>query len=152
LASATFSVFLRSNFFVVLRNREILERDTSSFSSITLEVVHLSKGGDRKAPGEPLELAPQANPLWSKPPGILSTSRIAPNLKIPTTFIRESFEAVIEKDVLVAFYRAALTSGSVWSRSALSNYAAGRLLNVNVDIVRILRIWPNIVSVSGSDG
>ena len=109
-------------------------------------------GEIEKAPGEPLELAPQANPLWSKPPGIVSTSRIAPNLKIPTIFIRESYEAVIERDVLIAFYRAALTSGSVWSRSALSNYAAGRPLNANVDIVPIRRIWLNIVSVSGSGG
>jgi hypothetical protein len=109
-------------------------------------------GEIEKAPGEPLELAPQAKSPLDQPPGILSTSRIAPILKIPTTFIRESFEAVIEKDVLIAFYRAALTSDSVWRRSALSNYAAGRPLNANVDIVPILRIWPNIVSVSGSDG
>ena len=67
-------------------------------------------------------------------------------------FILESFEAVTEKDVLIAFYRAALTSGSVWNRSALSNYGAGRLLNVNVDIVPMRQIWPNIVSVSGSGG
>ena len=71
-------------------------------------------------------------------------------------FILESFEAVIEKDVLIAFYRVArtsgTTSGTVWSRSALSNYAVGRQLNANVDIEPIRRIRPNIVSVSVSGG
>jgi hypothetical protein len=38
----------------------------------------------------------------------------------PDFIIRESSEAVIEKDVLIAFYRAALTSDSVCSRSAYS--------------------------------
>lgn len=101
----------RATFFVLIRIREFLDRITSSYCSITLEVGTQAVG--EKMPGEPLELALQENPLWTNPQGISSASRIAPLPVTPRSRVRILDVLVIEKGAPIASYRVALTRSSV---------------------------------------
>jgi hypothetical protein len=119
LAQPHSSFSFRPNFLVLIQRREFLDRISSSFSSITLEVGTQATG--EKMPGEPLELALQENPLWHNPPGISSPSRILP--LPPTPSLRGPFfdAPAIEKGVPIVSCRAAPSKSTAQTLVALPN-------------------------------
>jgi len=119
LAQPHSSFFFCPSLFVLIRIRESLDRVTSSFLLITLEVATQATG--EKMPGEPFALALQENPLWNHPPGISSASRIVTLPATPSVRIQFLNALVIEKAVKTAFYRIALSRSSAQIRPAQSS-------------------------------